>query len=205
MEFRYRTHTRTVLGDLHTPVGAFLRLRDLHPRSALMECSDYNSAADARSFVCLDPIGEVAVGHGVARLRFPDGSHVERAVGAPGPGLAAALEDFEGSFRVEGEMSELAGMYGYTSFNAVRYLEPVAVKDERMAENDAPDVLYILFRTCLVFDHFSNRLTVVELLGEGESPRRCSMPWPCSKTMLASGRRWPIRSFSFLCRLCRFV
>ena len=66
-----------------------------------------------------------------------------------------------------GEQANICGLYGYTSFNAVRYFENIAVKDETQAKNDAPDMLYILYKEVIVFDHFNNLLTLVTL-GEAE-------------------------------------
>jgi anthranilate synthase component 1 len=37
------------------------------------------------------------------------------------------------------------------------------VKDETQAKNDAPDVLYILYKVVIVFDHHNNMLKVVEI------------------------------------------
>ena len=34
--FKYTTSSKTVLADLYTPVGVYMRLRDLYPQSALM-------------------------------------------------------------------------------------------------------------------------------------------------------------------------
>jgi len=39
-KFSYKTAVRTMLGDLSTPVGTYLRVRDLFAQSALMESSD---------------------------------------------------------------------------------------------------------------------------------------------------------------------
>ena len=44
-----------------------------------------------------------------------------------------ALRDFLNRFHVEGEYSDYCGLYGYTSFNAVRYFENIPVKDSREA------------------------------------------------------------------------
>lgn len=38
-------------------------------------------------------------------------------------------------------------------------------------ENDAPDMLYILYKYILVFNHFKNELTLVEMLQEDEASR----------------------------------
>ena len=40
--FTYTTRYKTILGDLHTPVSTYLKVRDIFPQSALMESSDYH-------------------------------------------------------------------------------------------------------------------------------------------------------------------
>ena len=41
--FNYTTHSKQVLGDMHTPVSIYLKVRDMYPQSALMESSEYIS------------------------------------------------------------------------------------------------------------------------------------------------------------------
>ena len=67
------------------------------------------------------------------------------------------------NIQVTGDDADVCGLFGYTSFNAVRYFEDIAVKDETQAKNDAPDVLYILYKVVIVFDHHNNMLKVVTL------------------------------------------
>ena len=38
-QYNYQTVSRTMLGDLHTPVSTYLKVRDIFPQSALMELS----------------------------------------------------------------------------------------------------------------------------------------------------------------------
>ena len=154
------------MADLHTPVGAYMRLRDLYPQSALMESSDYHEAANSHSFIGIHPIASVAIGHGVATISFPDGSHCQQPL-RPDFGTAEAIHTLIDHIQVEGEDATHCGLFGYTSFNAVRYFENIEVKDETMEKNDAPDVLYILFKTVIVFDHHNNLLKVVSLSANG--------------------------------------
>lgn len=72
--FKYITISKKILADFHTPVGVYLRLRDLYPQSALMESSDYHDAQNSRSFIGINPIASVAIGHGKSTVSFPDGS-----------------------------------------------------------------------------------------------------------------------------------
>ena len=162
--FKYSTISRTVLADLYTPVGVYMRLRDLYPQSTLMESSDYHAKDNSRSFIGINPIASVAVGHGVAAVSYPDGTQMQRELGA-GFGCAEAIHSLIDHIEVTGPHAQYCGLYGYTSFNAVRYFENIPVKDETQEKNDAPDVLYILFRDLIVFDHFNNLLTVVTLGG----------------------------------------
>ena len=46
-KFSYKTVTRKILADLYTPVGVYMRLRDIYPQSALMESSDYHEIGRA--------------------------------------------------------------------------------------------------------------------------------------------------------------
>ena len=62
----------------------------------------------------------------------------------------------------------MCGLYGYTTFNSVRYFEDIQVKDSRDSINDAPDLLYILYKYVIVFNHFKNELKIVEMLSDGE-------------------------------------
>lgn len=49
--FNYTTHSKQVLGDMHTPVSIYLKVRDMYPQSALMESSDYHAGEN-----CADSI-----------------------------------------------------------------------------------------------------------------------------------------------------
>ena len=169
-QYNYTTATLTMLGDLLTPVSTYLKVRDLYLQSALMESSDYHGGDDSRSFIGLCPIASVAVGHGEVVLSLPGGAKEEKSIGN-GYRVEHAINDFLSRFHVEGEKSHYCGLYGYTSFNAVRYFENIPVKDSREAKNDAPDLLYILYKYLIVFDHFRNEMVLVELLGNGETSR----------------------------------
>ena len=164
--YHYQTQSQTILADLYTPVGVYMRLRDLYPQSALMESSDYHDKSNARSFIGIQPIASVAVGHGIATINYPDGTVSEQAI-CPDYQTDKAINALLQCITIKGSDSEFCGLFGYTSFNAVRYFENIQVKDETQAKNDAPDLLYILYKTVIVFDHHNNTLKVVSL-GESE-------------------------------------
>lgn len=166
--FNYHTTTKRLLGDLYTPVSLYMRLRDLYPQSMLMESSDYHGSENAKSFIGIDPMASIQVAHGTLTMTFPDGSSVKRDIPVensdkPKLAVAKAMNDFLGSFHVEGEGCQYYGIFGFTSANAVRYFENIPVKDTTMERNDAPDILYILFKDIIVFDHFNNMIDFMTL------------------------------------------
>ena len=165
--YNYHTASKKILGDLNTPVSVYLRVRDAYPQSALMECSDYHDSKNSRSFICLHPIGSVSVAHGVGVMQFPNGEE-QRCSISNGDDTARLINQFLQSFHIEGADKADCGLYGYTTFNSVRYFEHIDVKDETQTENDAPDLLYILYKDYIIFDHFKNEVTLIELLQEGE-------------------------------------
>ncbi len=165
--FKFHTISKSILADLYTPVGIYMRLRDLYPQSALMESSDYHEQSNSRSFIGISPMASVAIGHGVATVSYPDGSTMKRELSADF-GSAEAIHALIDHIQVEGDDADIMGLFGYTSFNAVRYFENIDVKDETQQKNDAPDVLYILYKVVIVFDHHNNLLKVVTLGDAGE-------------------------------------
>lgn len=167
-KYQYHTVSRTLLGDLHTPVSTYLKVRDLFTQSALMESSDYHGSENNRSFIGLCPIASVAVTHGEARFQLPDSTHEVHPIHEAYQ-VEDALNDFLSRFEVCGDYSNYCGLYGYTSFNAVRYFEHIDVKDSCEDKNDAPDMLYILYRYLIVFNDFRNELMLLQMVAPGET------------------------------------
>ena len=169
--FNYTTKTRKILADLYTPVGVYMRLRDIYPQSALMESSDYHGSENSRSFIGVHPMASIAVGHGIVTVTYPDGKVEKQELPVFGEGkgeecklaISKAINDFVKSFHVEGEGKDFCGLYGFTTFNAVRYFENIPVKDTTMEKNDAPDIYYIMYKDIIVFDHYNNTMELIVL------------------------------------------
>ena len=133
--FEFTSVSRTILSDMHTPVGVYMRLRDLYPTSMLLESSDYNDPANSRSFIGLNPMGSVAIGHGISTVTFPDGSVAVHNIGK-GFDESDSIHEFTQRVKVKGEDSSVYGLFGYTSFNIVRYLEQIQIKDVTMEKDE---------------------------------------------------------------------
>ena len=111
--FKYTTSSKAILADLYTPVGVYMRLRDLYPQSALMESSDYHDANNSHSFIGINPIASVAIGHGLALIVFPDGTTISQPLSA-GFGTAEAIHALIDRIEVTGEDAAVCGLFGYT-------------------------------------------------------------------------------------------
>ena len=168
-KYSYTAFSRQLLGDLHTPVTTYLKVRDIFPQSALMESSDYNSSDNNRSFIAFRPIASVAIDHGTARFEFPDDTSEEHPINDDYT-VATALEEFISRFEVHGEGAQYYGLYGYTSFNIVRHTEHIAVKDSSAKKNDAPDLLYILYKYVVVFHDRNHEMILTEIRTGDEPP-----------------------------------
>lgn len=166
-QYTYTTAYKTLLGDLHTPVTTYLKVRDLFPQSVLMESSDYHGVENNRSFIGLNPIASISISHGKATVKFPDGTQEVRDIDDHYR-VDQAISDFLTRFQVEGEYAHYCGLYGYTTFNAVRYFEHIPVKDSISTINDAPDMLYILYKYLIVFHDFKHEMVLLEMQSDDE-------------------------------------
>jgi anthranilate synthase component 1 len=161
MNYKITTYTKTLLADTLTPVNIYLKLRDVFAGSILLESSDYHGHENSLSFICCDPIASFQVQHNEATMTYPDGSTRQEEITRVGH-VTELLDEFRGSFNVEQTASlkyPSCGLFGYMSYDAVRFFEEVAIDQKNKI---IPDVLYKLYRYVIVVDHFSNELSLYE-------------------------------------------
>lgn len=168
MKYTFKTVSKKVLGDLHTPVSIYLKVRDIYPESALLESSDFHGNENSLSYIALCPLASIGINKGECTAQLPDGSREVTPL-TQQEDVAEAMNRFLARFSVEGKDKAVCGLFGYTAFDAVRYFENIPVMEAHHEENDAPDMLYILYKYVLVFNHFKNELTLVEMLRPGEA------------------------------------
>ena len=82
--FNYTTHSKQVLGDMHTPVSIYLKVRDMYPQSALMESSDYHAGENSLSFIALCPLASIGINGGLQfhRALYEPATHPAHPRGA---------------------------------------------------------------------------------------------------------------------------
>ena len=172
MIYSIHTQQKKLLADLQTPVGIYLKVRDVYPESALLESSDFHGGENSFSFIGIDPIAYFKVDKGVVYEHFPDGK--DRCYTLDDSlQLTSCFYAYLQSFEVadKKDKSPVTGFFGYTSYNAVGYFEPVQSIKNPTKASVIPEMYYIFYRYVIVVNHFKNELTIVENLFDGEQSR----------------------------------
>ncbi|MCC8035355.1 MAG: anthranilate synthase component I family protein, partial [Rikenellaceae bacterium] len=165
MKTKLTAISKSLLADLRPPVGIYLKVRDMYPQSALLESSDYHSSENSFSFIGIEPLARFSVRDGKVTEQYPDGTIEIKPV--EGPGLQDLLNDFTASFVVEGDTRAANGLFGYTSYDAVKYFETVDITGTDPQLAGIPEMTYILYRYVVAVNHLRNEMTVTENLTEG--------------------------------------
>jgi anthranilate synthase component 1 len=160
-----KTISKKLLGDLHTPVSIYLKMRDIYPESVLLESSDYHGGENSYSFIGVKAIAKFFASHDTVTEQYPNGEIIQYAIHSFNP-LAEQLQRFVDSFTIQENQNHLPfnGFFGFTSYDAIRYFEKVPIQPSNEVFSNVPDLYYLLFKFILVIDHYKNELTIVENL-----------------------------------------
>jgi len=164
-----KTNTRKLLADIITPVSIYLRIRDVFPNSLLLESSDYHGNENSYSFICLKPLAGFEVDDGIATEKYPDGTSVRTEI----TGINHFKERFRNflqSFeqRKDQEGVVVNGLFGYTSYDAVRYFENIIFRDRVVPGQKIPHMKYHFYNYIIAINHFQNILHIIENRINGE-------------------------------------
>ena len=168
MKYKMRTMTKTLPADLQTPVGIYLKVRDLYPQSALLESSDYHTTQNSFSFIGVEPMASFQVKQKQVICKFPDGQEQYTEI-VPGMDVVGVLKDYTRSFETETNPTGINGLLGFTAYDAVQYFESVKIQPKEVLFSEIPDMIYILYRFIIIVNHFRSQMTVVENYREGEN------------------------------------
>ena len=164
-----QTNIRTIPSDLETPVGIYLKIRDLFPQSALLESSDYHTTQNSMSLIGVEPIGHFTVSREKVSMLFPNKTTKTVEIGS-GVSVPNLLKEYIGAFKVEGPgRDRINGLLGFTAYDAVRYFESVSISPREPKFESIPDMLYVLYRYIITVNHFKNEMTIIENLPDEKS------------------------------------
>lgn len=167
-QHRLNVISRMIPADLETPVGIYLKIRDIYPMSALLESSDYHTSQNSVSFIGVDPIGGFTVNNESIELSYPDAMDTVIPI-SDNVNVVEELKKYVSSYSIEGDTEcNVNGLFGYTAYDAVRYFESVAIRHKEEQFDSIPDMKYILYRFVIKVNHYKNQMTIYEHTVPGE-------------------------------------
>jgi anthranilate synthase component 1 len=155
---------KKMLGDIFTPVGIYLRLRDKFRDTVLLESTDHHASENSYSFIGINAIGGIEITSANSlELKFP-GERPERIKIGSGNEVPALVWDFMQRFEVaetnDKAMKFAQGLYGYTSFDAVQFFDKVPLTDKGAPV--IPLMRYRLYQYVIAFNHYKDELYLLE-------------------------------------------
>ena len=152
---------RTMLADLLTPVGAYLRIASNSPYAFLLESVEGGERIARYSFLGADP--EMVV-RGSSFLTFVERKGETESY----PGLATDwIRDYfreRHLARRPGLVPFAGGAVGYLGYDAVRWFEKGIRSDETMPLSAPIDAVWMFCRTMIVFDRVRQHVEIVSIV-----------------------------------------
>ncbi|NNF85623.1 MAG: anthranilate synthase component I family protein [Winogradskyella sp.] len=153
--YKLKTHSKKILADTITPVSIYLKIRDKYPNSILLESSDYHASGNGFSYICCNPIASIKVENEMISQSFPDGS--TSTTSTNDVSVTDEIHKFTKRFNVEAKAFKFItnGIFGYTSYDAVRYFEDISISKKADSIN-IPDIYYAVYQNIITINHFKN-------------------------------------------------
>ncbi|MGM0408989.1 MAG: chorismate-binding protein, partial [Bacteroidota bacterium] len=160
-----QTKSIKMLADTLTPVSVYLKIRDIFPKSVLLESSDFHHLEDCYSFIGMNPVADFSVHNQTVKTKVLNDVS-EKSINDDFQ-LVTELNRFIQSFNNVDSDFFFNGFFGYISYNSVPYFETINFK-KRPDESSIPDLHFSLFRYIIAFNHFKNEIILIENLFPGE-------------------------------------
>lgn len=154
--YNLKTHYKQILADTITPVSIYLKIRDQFPNSLLLESSDYHGNDNSFSYICCNPLASIKIENETILKKYPDGSFEKISIDAK-TNVPAIIQEFSGEFYSEKNDFKFInnGLFGYISYDAVRYFEKVTIAKKENS-NTIPDIYYAVYQNIIAINHFKN-------------------------------------------------
>ena len=168
---KVRTSAFKMLADMVTPVSIYLKLRDTFPNSLLLESSDYHGNENSWSYICFNPVASFVADNNTITEVYPDGTKISTPINDRDT-FSNRFSAFSNAFVQESNTSEIPvnGLFGYVSYDAVRYFEKISFRNDKDIPHNIPDARYSLFKYIIAINHFQNTLQIIENCVNDETP-----------------------------------
>lgn len=168
-KMKVQVSVKKILADTLTPVSVYLKFRDLFPNSILLESSDYHGHENAYSFICIKPLACFTADEGKIFVEYNGHEKITKII-SPENRVDRELDAFFKSFELSGETEGLPGngLFGYISYDAVKYFEKIEINAEAKPAYKVPEVKYCFYKYIVAIDHHKDTIYLIENLMEGE-------------------------------------
>jgi anthranilate synthase component 1 len=161
---KIETTYKRLLADVYTPVGIYLRLRDRFRDTILLESTDHHAMENSWSFICINALAGIEISTPErVELKFP-GQPAERRSIQPEE-ITGLLWKFMQAFECNATSTEKAfaqGLYGYTSYDAVRLFDTIKFQTRKTGNNNIPLMRYRFYQYVIAFNHYRDELFICE-------------------------------------------
>ena len=159
---KVKTKHLKIISDIHTPVGVYLKLRDLYSKVFLLESSDYKGMENSLSFICFDSKAQISIYDDIVKMIFGK-KEIKKKI-EKNKGATYYLNYFINHFKVEKNKFDYPsnGLFGYTSYDSIKYFNNISISN--LKEINIPEILYDAFKYVIVFNNFNNELIIFEHL-----------------------------------------
>lgn len=163
------TNCRRILADVFTPVGIYMRLRDRFRDTILLESTDHHAAENSWSFIGVNAIAGIELMN-TATLEYKlPARKPERIAIAKLQEVPAMVGNFMQRFQWNNDACKEArfaqGLYGYTTYDAVRCFEQVQLQHQ--PEPGVGLLRYRLYQYVIAINHYKDELHICENRVEG--------------------------------------
>jgi anthranilate synthase component I len=155
---------RSVLADLHTPVGAFLRVAEAADQAFLFESIEGGERLARYSFLAANPFmtvrsqnSQTVLERDGSRKLYPDRTLIEFLRKHFARHRLARREKLP---------PLCGGAVGFLAYDAARWFEKSLDKKEKF---DRADAVWMFFRNVLVFDRLKQRMEIVSIVFTDEA------------------------------------
>lgn len=160
-----------MLGDLFTPVGIYLRLRDRFRDTVLLESTDHHAAENSYSFICINAIAGIQISSAKSMEyklpgQKPEQLTIKSTAEVPDQ-LWSFMQRFDAQEPAMKEGKFAQGLFGYTTFDAVQFFDTIQLHTAAGADPTIPLMRYRLYQYVIVFNHFKDELFICENLVPG--------------------------------------
>lgn len=168
-KIKFKTTHTTILADIYTPVGIYLRLRDRFRDTILLESTDYHASENSYSIIGVNAIAGIEVTNADAyEIKYP-GENAESIKINNKSDIAEIAWDFMQQFQSESPSRKpiqiAQGMFGYTSYDAIPFFEKIEFTkktDEDSGFITVPVMRYRMYQYVIIINHHKDEMHICE-------------------------------------------